>query len=409
MISNGKFRKKGGGFLDSQDNLNENEQDNKKDNVNKKVDLKEVRKKNNRRKFIFKLGVFVLVVLTVILVVINWQKIIAPFRDIALNVGKGGFPVSLPGSASYVMDSLDENFYLLTDTYVYTFNSEGAQIAGIQHGFQNPCVTSGEKRLLVFDKNGKGFKVYSRNAEVYSKTLDDSIVFAKMGKNERSAVVTTSTRYSNYLYVFNGEGKQIFRYASPTEKIMQVCFSDDEKYVYISVVGEKDGELESAVLCFDMTKQQDALWRREIGNRLSYSLEYCKDGIYSVTEQGALLLNLQSGEISAENAFSQTVTGISQTNGARVIFFRDTAINGQNAVLYDSTLTSVSTKAFENVVSFDLSGGVLYVLSGNKLYAYSNSLKDERVYELDDDYSSVKIIGRNAYLLGYNSVQRIAL
>ena len=315
----------------------------------------------------------------------------------------------LPGSASYVMDSIETNFYLLTDTYIYTFNSDGAQLAGIQHGFQNPSVTSGEKRILVYDKNGKEFKVFSKTAETFSAALDDSIVFAKMSKNNRSAVVTTSTRYSNYLYIFSDEGKQIFRYASPNEKIMQVCFSDNGNFVYLSVVGEKAGELQSSVLCFDITKEQNAVWREQIGNMLTYSLECCGDGIYCVTEQGAFLLNASSGKMNAQNYFTQSVTGISKTNGARVIFFRDTAFNGQTAVLYDNELNAVNTKAFDNISAFDLSEGVLYVLSGNKLTAYSNSLNDERVYELDDDYSSVKIIGKYAYLLGYNSVGRIDL
>lgn len=347
--------------------------------------------------------------LIIIFAAINWRKIIEPFRDAALSVGKGGFPITLPGSASYVMDSLGENFYLLTDTYFYTFNGEGAQIADVQHGFQNPSVTSGEKRALVYDKNGKGFKVYSRSAEVCSGTLEDTIVFAKMGKKEHSAVITTAARYFNYLYVFNDEGKQVFRYASPTEKIMQACFSDDENFVYISAVGEKNGELESEILCFDITKEQDAVWSAAIGNVLPYSLEYCGDGIYCVTEKGAILLDVSSGQRLKENSFSENVTGISETDGARFVFFRDTALNGQTAVVYDSDLVSKNTKSFDNISSYDISGGVLYVLWRNKLYAYSNLLSEERVYPLDDDYSDVKIIGSYAYLLGYNTVRRIAL
>ncbi len=378
-------------------------------NDNKKVDLKEVIKKKKQKTFIIRTIVVAVVAVAIVLVVVNWEKIIAPFHDIAVNAGKGGFPVELPGSTSYVMDSLGDNFYLLTDTYVYTFTDEGGQIASIQHGFREPSVVSGDKRLLVFDKNGKGFKVYSRNEEVYSKTLDDTIVFAAIGKNERSAVVTTASRYSNYLCVFNDEGKQIFRYASPTERIMQVCFSDDENYVYLTVVGEKNGEFITEVMCFDITKEQDALWRQSIGNVLPYSLECCPDGIYGVTENGLFLLNASDGTVKAQNTFSKAVMGIGKTKGERIIFFRDTAVNGQTAVVYNDDLSAKNSKSFSELSSFDVNGGVLYVLSGNKLTAYSNSLQNEKVYDLDDDYSKVKIIGDHAYLLGYNRVQRISL
>lgn len=350
-----------------------------------------------------------LVGLTAILIAVNWSRLISPFKDAALDVGSGGFPVALPGSTEYVMDKLGDNFYLLTDTYLYTYNSGGANIASIQHGFQNPVSDSNSRRVMIYDRNGKGFKFFSRAAEVYSNLLDDTIVFGSIGSGERCAVVTTSARYSNYLYVFNGEGKQIFRWASPENKIMQVCFSDNDNSIFVSVIGEKGGELRLSVMRFDLDNSESAIWQTDTGSSITYSLEYCSEGIYIVTEDGALILDSESGEITSRCSFTKSVYGIPETDGLRAVIFNDSGFNGETVVAYNEQLLPEFSLTPDRITAFDVSGGNLYILSGTKLKVYDSSLMGIKEYVLDDVYAGVKIIGSGAYLLGYNSVQRQAL
>lgn len=367
------------------------------------------KQKEKRKSFRVRFLVFILVVLIAILVILFRDVIFSPFKDAGLNVGEGGFPVSLPGSTEYHLDELGEGFYLLTDTYIYTYNSKGAEIAGIQHGFQNPASSSGNSRALVYDKNGTAFKLYSRTEEIYKNTVSDSIVFAKMGNQERAAVVTTSTRYSNYLYVYSSEGKQIFRWASPDEKIMGVCFDKEDTSIYVSVVGEKNGELKVSLVKFKLQGSDSEIWRTEIGNNITYSVEYCEDGIYAVTGNGAYLLNDGTGDIMASTTYNYRIYGIPQSDGLRVVMFRDSASNGNTAVVYNSALESQKSVPIESLTAFDVYNGKLYVLGRNMLYAYNSALECIQTYELDEEYSNVIIIDNSAYLLGYNSVQCVAL
>lgn len=374
--------------------------------MDERDDINKYREKRKRRSRTIKFIVFAVVSAAVVIFIVNWKEILAPIKDIGTKTGKGGFPVNLTGSANYVLGDLGENFYLLTDTYLYTYNAEGAEIVNEQHGFQNPVCSSNDKRALVYDKNGKEMKLYSKNSMIYSQSFEDSIVFAEMGTDERSAVVTTSSRYSNFLYVLNSEGKQIFRWASPDEKIMQVCFGSDDKSIYVSVVGEKDGTLNSSVLRFEVDSDKSELWRTAIGSSVSYSLQKCSDGIYAVTPTGSFLLDEQTGEVKASNAYSKEVCGIAETNGIRVTFFRDPVSNGETADVFNDDLEVSSAISLESFAAFDTDGGKLYILIGNKLTVYDSSLKEIQHYELDDEYSDIRIIGKYAYLLGYNTVQR---
>lgn len=365
------------------------------------------KKKSRRRKI--GLIIFGVIAIALIVVIINRKAIFAPMRDMFLPVGKAGFPVSLPGSAAYDMGELGGNFYLLTDTYLYTYTGGGAEIKSVQHGFNRPASSSTDRRVLVYDRNGKDFKVFSKSEEIFSKTMDDAIVFSKMGSGDRSAVVTTSTRYSNYLYVFNAEGKQAFRWASPDEKIMGVCFSDNGQFIYVSVVGEKDGELNCAVLCFDITKEQNELWRTSTGSSISYTIDFASDGIYTVTENGAFLFDKDTGEIKAQNSFAKQVKGVCNSKEMRVVLFHDSASNGVMAVVYDENLEPVASLSIGEANSVDAEGQTLYVLREDTLSAFDRELIERKTYELDNDYSEVMVMDGGAYLLGYNSVSRVDL
>lgn len=372
-------------------------------------DINKFRKKKARQKLVFRLSLLLLAALVILLTVINWGRIIAPFKDAALDVGAGGFPVELPGSAGYVLNEMGESFYLLTDTYIYTYTSEGALITDIQHGFQNPISDANKKRVLVYDKNGKEFSLFSRTGEEFSYSTDDTIVFGEIGNDQRSAVVTTSTRYSNYLYVYNGEGKQIFRWASPSYKIMQVEFSDDDSSVFVSALGSGGGELQLYVLRFDLNNSESHIWQTYIGNDISYSIESCSDGLFVVTANGGCLLDKQTGELLSQTVFSKTIWDIPPIDGMRTVIFKDTASSGNVIVEYGNKLEVGETLYVNNLTATCSDSGKLYVLSGSLLTQYGDALQAIKSYELDDVYSDMIIMNGYAYLLGYNEVQRIQL
>ena len=371
--------------------------------------INQFRKKRARRKLIFRLALIVLAVLVVILIAINWGSIIAPFKDAALDVGEGGFPVELPGSAGYTLDELGENFYLLTDTYIYTYNSEGAKITDVQHGFQNPVSRSNAKRVVVYDKNGKEFKLYSRTGEIFSGGVEDSIVFASIGNDERTAVVTTSTRYSNYLYVFNGEGKQIFRWASPDYKIMQVEFSDNDKSIYVTALGAQSGDLQLYLIRFDLDNAESHIWQTYIGSDISYELSCDSKSVYAITGGGCTRLDIETGELIATGVFSNTIHDIPRQDGAVCIVFSDPTSSGDVLTVYDDMFTDPKTLYIDKLTRACTDSGKYYVLSGSQLRSYDGALQEIKIYELDDVYSDMIIMNGYAYLLGYNEVQRIAL
>lgn len=390
--------------------MNNVKQKKKSAKLNEANDINKYRENKEKRRKTLKFIVFLAVVLAVIVVIANWRTIFAPLEGIGLKRGEGGFPVMLPGSTQYHLGELGENFYLLTDTYLYTYSKDGEELAGVQHRFQNPVGASNSRRVMVYDKNNKSFSLYSRTGEVFSNTVEDVIVFGQIGNTERSAIVTTSTRYSNYLYVFNAEGKQIFRWASPDEKIMGMCFGQNDSSIYVSVIGEQNGSLRGSIVRFDLSNSESEVWRMYIGEKITYSLKADTGGVFAVTSTGMLLLDDQTGEITASNSFTRSISAAPAPDGLYAAIFRDSATNKKTVETYDDKLVSINSMApDEDISACDINGGRLYLLIGRSLKVYDRSLNEVGRYELEDLYSDVRVINGYAYLLGYNTVQRLQL
>lgn len=370
-------------------------------------DINKFRKKRNMRAMRLRFGIVLLIALVAVFVASNWGNIIAPLKDAALDVGTGGFPVDLPGSTDYVLDELGDNFCLLTDTYFYTYNSDGANIASVQHGLQNPALSSNSRRALIYDRNGREIRFYNRSGEIYRTATEDTIDFAEVGNGERCAVVTKSSKYSNCLFVFNGEGQQIFRWASPLYLIDRVEFSDDDRSVFVAVCGAVNGELQYKILRFDLDNSEGSLWETYIGSHIVFSLEQQGGSVFAVTAGGAKLLDAETGELTAETTFVKTVSQIPGGN-TRSVLLSDSG-GAEVLTVYDDQLEAKAAVAEESVVRVRAAGGRLYLLSGRSLVKYDDELNELGRTELDDDYSDMIILGGNAYLLGYNIVQRVSL
>lgn len=375
--------------------------------MDEKDSITKYREKKKRKAMGFKAAVFFLIALVVLLMALNWKALMKPLRDIFRPHGEGGFPVALPGSTQYTLGELGDNFFLLTDTYLYIYDKNGAEMAGVQHGFRDPASSANDRRAIIYDVNGTSFKMYSRNGEIYNAALEDSIVFGQIGSTDRCAMVTTSTRYFNYLYVFNSEGKQIFRWSSPDEKIMNICFGQNDNSIYVTTLGERNGKLNSSLVKFDLSNAESEVWRTALGDKLTYFVERCNDGIYAVCSSGAFLIDESTGEIKFSNQFTKSVRGIPKVNGIRSVIFRDSTSNRETIVVYNKELDAVSSMNYEDsITAFDTDSGLLYILSGHVLTMLDESLNEIKRLELEDEYSDFKIMDGKAYLLGYNSVQR---
>lgn len=381
------------------------------DRKNQPADLVEYRKKRKQKRMLTRLIIVLLIFTVILIIAANFTSIIEPFRGFASRIDtktsdEVGFPIKLPGSASYSFDSFGDSFLLLTDTYLYTFGINGGQNYALRHGYSNPTQCSNSKRILLYDKDYNAFSLYSKTSLIYSGSVEEKIVFASLGNNDTAAIVTNSDRYSNIIYIYNGSGEWRYTRKFIDENVMNVSFSSEERYIYVSTIGVEKGEIYSAMYKYDITNESDAIWSYRLNNSSIPMDMYVKGGrVHTIYDNYAVSLSETDGAVIGERAIPGTVLCCDFSDYLDAVIYTDSSTNRKVLDIFDSEMMLVSSRVVNPSINRIITDGSnVYLVESGMLYGYDSQSETIVEKQLLDDYVSFIKIGSSVLLLGYNSV-----
>lgn len=377
----------------------------------KTSDLTEYRKKRKRKRLYKRLAIMGIICAAVLIIAVNFSAIIEPLRGIASRIETKtsedvGFPIKLPGSASYSFDSFGDSFFLLTDTYLYTFGINGGQYYALRHGYSNPNQCSNTKRILLYDKDYGDFSLYNKTSVIYTASVEEKIVFASLSGGESAAVVTNSDRYSNIIYVYNGNGEWKYTRKFTDENVMNVEFSSDERYIYVSVIGVENGDIYSAVYKYDTTSESDAVWSYKLSRpSIPVKMNAANGKVRIVYDNYALSLNESDGAAAGEREFQGTVHCCDFSSSRTDVIYTDSATNKRVMTVFDNDMQPLFTKVVSPNINRIVADGVnVYIVESGMLHGFDSQAEIIAEKNLNDDYVSFVKIGNSILLLGYDSV-----
>ena len=374
-------------------------------------DLNAYRRKRKRRSGAIRLAILSVVGVAAAIIILNFDAIVEPLRGIASKIdfktsNEVGFPIQLPGSATYSFEALGENFLLLTDTYLYAFATDGGQIYALRHGYTNPVQKVNSKRVLLYDKNHYSFSLYNKTSQLYEVSTEDKIVYGSIGSGDLSAIVTDSPKYTNVVYIYDGSGnwKYIRKFAD--ENVMQVQIADDQRYIYVSTLGVENGDLYTAVYKFDIQSEGNEIWKAKIQkNSISCNISLLDDRVMLALDNSFVSLNIDDGTIAGTYDFPGTLSYTASSSEASGLVFTDESSNANILVLLDKECTVLSTKTVSpSVGKFIISRTDCYILEKNELNCYNKDMEKTKILNVNDDYTNFLMIGNEFFLLGYDEV-----
>jgi len=384
----------------------------KKETTAKTVNLTKYRKKKANKKNIPKLILTALIVIAFAYVWINADRIFEPLRGIASKIETRtsttvGFPIDLPGSAGYSFEPFGENFSLLTDTYLYTYETTGKQIYALRHGYSNPAQLTSDRRILLYDKTSYNFALYNKTSLIYEKVLEDKIICGALGSNDMVAIVTNSSRYSNVLYVYDSGGNWKYTKKFADENVMQVSFTDDAEHIIVSTISVDSGEIVTNYYKYSIRSTEGSEWKYSFrDNSLPCGLFTDGDVVISVCDNKVLSINYDDGTLNGEYNYNGTLRDFEISSDFTALYYNDVSTNRNTIITLDSSAQPLSvTNAGSNAVKILLNNGNVYVLDGTQIKIFNTSLLENGgLITLKEDYSDFIIISDNTYLLGYDTV-----
>lgn len=378
---------------------------------NKTADFEDYRKKVKQRKLLVKLIIILILFFGVFVLVLNIDNIIDSLKGVASKIDSKtstevGYPIKLSGSASYSFESFGENFSLLSDTYLYTYSLDGGQNYALKHSYSKPVHCTNSRRILLYDKDYNDFSLYSKTRLIYKNTLEEKIVFGRLSNRDSAAIVTNSDRYSNIVYIYDGNGEWKYTRKFLNENVMNVGFSSDDRYIYVVTLGAENGDIFSSIYKYDTTDESEAVWSYKlIKSVIPLEIVVKKNRVCVIYDNYAVSINESDGSLQGEKEFQGTVACLDSSDSMIGLIYYDSSSNKNILVSLDYNMkVNASGIVSPNINKVILDRNTIYIIQSGKITGFNSEMKAVEEKEISEDCVSFIKIGNSFLLLGYNSI-----
>ncbi len=336
-----------------------------------------------------------------------FNGILNRYRSTIVNDGElasGNFPLSIETSSDNKIFDSDNIFGLLTDTHLALYEKNGKLISAKQHGMATPIVKKSPKRILVYDLGGTTLFVDSRQKNIFSKNLDNKILYAQISDKDYVAVVTKSDKYAALMTIYDKDGNEVF-YSSSNEKIINIIFNSDSTGCIASTMSAEGGQIVSKLTYYKFNKDS-VEWKSNSVPTLSLCTEVSSDGEPCVIGSTKYCVFSSSGQLKYSYDYPSDLVGFSSSGDV-------TALVQNNSQRRSTTLTVISkdkpvdiavNNEYKNV---HIKNGKAFIMTDKELIAYSSEGKMLATAQLSKEYSDFAVADDNIFLLGGSFVDRI--
>lgn len=388
--------------------------------VIKMTDIRAARQKEKKKKRLKKLVIVLIIaalaaaaVLTKDLWVGKLEGILDKPHKTIVNDGKTdgkNFPVSRESTSVNFIGSVENYPVIADDAHVYVYNEDGTVKNTFVHNLRSPIVKVTDKRMLVFDNGGKTFKVYSRNDEIYSKTVEENILYAVLGDNGYVAIVTQTEKYPACLTVYDKNGSEIYRWSSG-QRIMDISFDNSGDGCYISTFTAVNGQLQSVIHHIKFNSSDEKMTSKALDSLVVDTLENNNGDIWAVGTEKFYKLD-KNGEILLEYEYTDDLVSYYLNEYSAAVVVNGTQKNSASVVIFDSDSEkdepATATVLHGSPKRLAASGRKVLLLNENSVDAFDLKGNCLATAEVSNEYIDFTYIHNSVYLLGYREINKIA-
>ena len=378
-------------------------------------DIVELKNKKKRRKRLVRFTVFLLIAgaLTALYFTREtWYpklKGISDHYQTIVNDGElasGNFPIEVSGENSYQLGYSKDTVAVLSDAYIYFYNTEGALIKRRQHALTNPIMETDNGRFLIFESGGNEFAVEDINGVVYSGSFDSAnILFARLSKEGNTAVVITSENYDCEIQIFDKKGNVIYQ-RKCIERVNDISFKEDSSECVVSYVYAENGAM--------VTSVQEINTHESGENWTSPGIDTLGLDVFGF-DNGAFVLGIDAcgyvdgkGQISSYYKYDGDLAGGSSSGGNSAVIINNYDRRMYQAVLFkDGNSEPTVINMGEPLIDVTVENDLAYIMCSGKILAYDFSGSLRSTARINDSYTGFVRSEEYIFLKGFNKIDRI--
>lgn len=382
----------------------------------KDVDIVILRRRRKRRRQMAKFIAFILLASIIFGLYVKrdvWfpklEGIGSRFQSVKSSGGElsgENFPLNISGGIDYQVGNLNGYLVILSDAYIYIYTEDGELYEERQHAYANAMLQTSGKKALIYESGGNKFRIDNKRKNLYTKKMEQNIIFARISENGNVAVITTSDTYICKLTVFDDSGEEIYS-RNCVERVIDLTFNEDGTGCILATSDAADGEIISKIISVSFDSKKDK-WTSDALNTMCLKTYYDRNGILVLGDTKCAYYS-NKGELLTSYDYPSSLVDWDYRDGKIAMLFEN-EIKRQN---YFTTIDSEKREPNQNEFSnssancIRISGGQVLILSKEGIIKYDFNGGGEKNISSESAYEKFILIDNYIFLLGYDRIDRI--
>jgi hypothetical protein len=327
-----------------------------------------------------------------------------------------GYPCEVEGekiSAANLKFS-DGNIITLSDTSLSVLNESANVIREEKHNFSHPCLKLGDIRGIIYDRDGKNFKIESIAKNIYSGTAEKNIIACAVSDNGTYAVVQQSPSDLAEMIIYNKNNKEKYRYSFSEYYISDISLNSAGTQGAACGISADNVNISSNIYLLDF-KSETPKFQFKFSDNMITHVEYLT---------GGNILAIGDKYMSFINVKSKTVKNFSY--GKKLLKFYDF---NKDCGICCCLSSSVNETDDDEIVNIDVCGNEVFRtqtsesfsglshknnrtlgLSGNKIISYNSRGNPEGYMEIPSHSKKIILPPYSyVYILSCNTINKLKI
>ena len=322
----------------------------------------------------------------------------------------GDFPLYVAGSGDCQIASAGKKLFVLSDSYLNLYETNGTQISARQHTYGNAMLRTAGDYALIYESGGTHFRLETPAKTVFEKTVNDPIIFGRISENGLIAVVTSAETCACKMLVFNIKGQQIYE-RSCVEDLIDVAFHPDEGGCFAATLHMNNGILQSVIHSYSFSQSED-IWSSKPLDMLAVSVYNTEEGnIFVLGDSQACTLSPE-GAVLREYVYPDALVRGTYAEGTCVLLLANNEKRTKTVVIlktdgrepqlrsYDSDIKDIGLYPEKEAVLLQFRNQV-------EMISYSGDTLQQ--LPVSDSYEGFGRIGSFLFMRGYGKIDRLEL
>ena len=244
------------------------------------------------------------------------------------------------------------------------------QVSG---SYRTPALTAGNRLALIYDRGGSNLSVVTSYSQVWSKTLDSTILSATMNRRGDFALVTNETGYRCAVTVYNNKQTMLCKWLTSQHYILTAAVNHNASAFAALCFSMGDKSMNTQAMLF-RTGEEKAFSTIDLQGRTVCSMKYDNSGnLFILCEDGLLVID-SNGNTKLDRSFNTTLAGFCHTDGsAPLMIFTRAASDGEVVQLLrlsDSGKTLCAAEYAGTYLDAATDGETVHLLLSDKLISF---------------------------------------